>query len=171
MADTAPSAAPPAPPTDLTMGILARRRIEAEIIKPIYEEMKAAFGVEAARGVIERAVKKAALESARAFAATEKGGTSLRSFAALQPLWQKEDALRLDVLRSDDEAMDYNVTRCRYAEMYHAMGLGEIGHLLSCNRDATFIEGYDPSIKMERTQTIMQGASHCDFRYRAAPAK
>ena len=34
------------PAPDLQMGILQRRRIEAEIIKPIYEEMKAAFGAE-----------------------------------------------------------------------------------------------------------------------------
>jgi hypothetical protein len=50
--------------------------------------------------------------------------------------------------------------------MYRAMGLGEIGHLLSCQRDATFCEGYDPKLKMTRTQTIMQGADRCDFRYR-----
>jgi hypothetical protein len=45
------------------------------------------------------------------------------------------------------------------------MGLGEIGHLLSCQRDGTFCEGYDDRIKLKRTQTIMQGASHCDFDY------
>jgi len=27
-------------------------------------------------------------------------------------------------------------------------------------------EGFGPEIKLTRTQTIMQGASHCDFRYR-----
>jgi hypothetical protein len=26
--------------------------------------------------------------------------------------------------------------------------------------------GYDPKLKLTRTQTIMGGASHCDFRYR-----
>jgi hypothetical protein len=45
------------------------------------------------------------------------------------------------------------------------MGLGEIGHLLSCQRDGTFCEGYDDRIKLKRTQTIMQGATHCDFDY------
>jgi hypothetical protein len=49
--------------------------------------------------------------------------------------------------------------------MYRAMGLGEIGHLLSCNRDGDFCIGYNPEMKLERTQTIMKGASHCDFRY------
>jgi L-2-amino-thiazoline-4-carboxylic acid hydrolase len=57
-------------------------------------------------------------------------------------------------------------TRCRYAEMYRAMGLAELGALLSCNRDGAFCEGYDPRLKLERTQTLMGGASHCDFRYR-----
>jgi hypothetical protein len=50
--------------------------------------------------------------------------------------------------------------------MYKAMGLGEIGHLLSCQRDGTFCEGYDPKLKLTRTRTIMQGASRCDFAYR-----
>ena len=59
----------------------------------------------------------------------------------------------------------FDVERCRYAEMYKEMGLGEIGHLLSCQRDATFCQGYDPRLKFTRSQTIMQGASHCDFRY------
>jgi hypothetical protein len=27
------------------------------------------------------------------------------------------------------------------------------------------VEGFNPKIKLERTQTIMEGADHCDFRY------
>lgn len=154
------------PAPDLQMGILQRRRIEAEIIKPIYEEMKTAFGEAAAKGVIERAIRKAAIEAGKQFAAQAKDGTSLASFSAIQPLWTKEDALRIEKLREDKEHLDFNVVRCRYAEMYREMGLGEIGHLLSCNRDGTFIEGYDSRIEFQRTQTIMGGASHCDFRYR-----
>jgi hypothetical protein len=49
------------------------------------------------------------------------------------------------------------------------MGLGKIGHLLSCNRDGTFCQGYDPNISLERKQTIMEGASCCTFRYRYKP--
>ncbi|MGA1858635.1 L-2-amino-thiazoline-4-carboxylic acid hydrolase [Azospirillum sp. 11R-A] len=149
-----------------TMGILERRRIEAEILKPVYEEMAARLGEATAQEILGAAITKAALAAAKSFAETEPEGTSLKSFADLQPLWTKDDALQLDVKRQDDTHFDYNVTRCRYAEMYREMGLGSIGHLLSCNRDAAFCTGYDPRIKMERTQTIMQGADHCDFRYR-----
>jgi L-2-amino-thiazoline-4-carboxylic acid hydrolase len=51
------------------------------------------------------------------------------------------------------------------------MGLREIGDLLSCCRDGAFCEGYDPRIKLTRTQTIMGGASHCDFRYRVGASE
>lgn len=148
------------------MGILERRRIEAEILKPVYEEMAARVGEPLAQEILGAAITKAALAAASAFAATEPEGTSLASFADLQHLWTKDDALRIEVKRRDDTHFDYDVTRCRYAEMYRAMGLGSIGHLLSCNRDAAFCTGYDPRITMERTQTIMQGAERCDFRYR-----
>ena len=51
------------------------------------------------------------------------------------------------------------------------MGLGGLGDILSCDRDGAFCEGYDPRIELTRTQTIMGGASHCDFRYRAEAKK
>jgi len=50
--------------------------------------------------------------------------------------------------------------------MYREMGLGHIGHLLSCNRDSSFCIGYNPEMQLTRTQTIMEGAAFCDFRYR-----
>jgi hypothetical protein len=59
----------------------------------------------------------------------------------------------------------FNVTRCRYAEMYRALGIPELGALLSCNRDAALIAGFNPDIKLIRSQTIMEGAPFCDFRY------
>ena len=84
-------------------------------------------------------------------------------------MWTKDDALTIEVLEDKPGVFDFNVKRCRYAETYRAMGLGAIGELLSCNRDGAFCEGYDPRIKLTRTQTIMGGASHCDFRYRSGP--
>jgi len=70
-----------------------------------------------------------------------------------------------DVVERTDTTFAFNVTRCRYAEMYRALGVPELGEILSCNRDGSMIEGFNGSIRFGRTQTIMQGASHCDFRY------
>jgi hypothetical protein len=49
--------------------------------------------------------------------------------------------------------------------MYKELGIGELGALLSCGRDAALIVGFNPKIKFTRTQTIMEGAPFCDFRY------
>lgn len=71
------------------------------------------------------------------------------------------------MLRDDGTAFDFDVTRCRFAEMYTRLGLADLGGLLSCNRDAAMIEGFNPGIAFTRTQTIMEGAACCNFRYRA----
>lgn len=149
------------------LGILARRKIEAEIIKPIYQILVREIGKTRAQAVIGEAIENAAIEAGKRFAAQEPNGADLRSFAALQYLWEKDDALRVEVINQDAQHFDYNVTRCRYAEMYHEMGLGEIGHLLSCARDSQFIVGYAPEVDLQRSQTIMSGAPCCDFRYTA----
>jgi len=148
------------------LGILTRRRIEAEIIKPIYEEMVARFGRDGARAVLRAAVTKAAVEAGRRYAERAGGKTDLEGFAALLPQWQQDGALEVEVLERSGNRFDYDVTRCRYAEMYREMGLAEIGDILSCQRDGTFCQGYDPRITLDRTTTIMQGARRCDFRYR-----
>ena len=147
------------------LSMLEKRKIEAEILKEVYETLKASHGEEVAKRTIAESVRRSAIEQARAFAAAAPGGTSLKAFQDVMPLWTKGGALEIEVKEQSETHFTFNVTRCRYAETYKAMGLGEIGHLLSCNRDGAFCEGYDPKLKLERTQTIMQGASHCDFKY------
>jgi hypothetical protein len=152
--------------SDERMGILRQRRIEAAFAKGVYEEMKAELGEARAKAILSRAVVKMAKDTAAEMAKEAPGGEpSLAHFIALQPLWTKDDALRIETLRQDGKHYDFNVTRCRYAEMYREMGLADLGAVLSCNRDGAFCEGYHPKMKLERTQTIMGGATHCNFRY------
>jgi len=146
--------------------IIERRRIEAELLKELYETLLARHGRTEARRVIAETVRRSAIAQAGRFAAEAEGGTSLESFAAIQHHWTANGALEIEVVRRDAEHFDFNVTRCRYAEMYRAMGLRDLGPLLSCARDGAFCEGYDPRLQLTRTQTIMEGASHCDFHYR-----
>jgi hypothetical protein len=148
------------------ISILDQRRIEAGIVKPIYETLVAELGVERARDLIGAAIRKAAMDTGRRFAQADEGRTNLVRFAQLFELWKEGNAYDMEVLQSTPEHFDFNIKRCSYAEMYKEMGLGDIGHLLSCQRDGVFCEGYDEKIKMTRTQTVMQGASHCDFRFR-----
>ena len=148
------------------LSMLDKRKIEAEILKEVYETLKASHGVEVAKATVSESVRRSAIEQARQFGAVAPGGTSLKAFQDVMPLWTKGGALEIEVKEQTDTTFTFNVVRCQYAETYKAMGLGEIGALLSCNRDGAFCEGYDPKLKLERSQTIMGGASHCDFKYR-----
>lgn len=148
------------------MPILTQRRIEAAFAKGVYDEMKAELGEETAQRILSNAVIKLAKQAAAEMAKQAPDGkANLDSFRAIQPRWTAEDALRIDVVKSTASEFNFNVTRCRYAEMYRAMGLADLGALLSCNRDGAFCEGYDSQLKLQRTQTLMGGATHCDFRY------
>ena len=148
------------------LSMLDKRTIEAEILKEVYLTLKESHGEDVAKKTIAESVRRSAIEQARAFAAAAPGGTSLKAFQDVMPLWTKGGALEIEVKEQTDQTFTFNVVRCRYAETYKAMGLGEIGHLLSCNRDGAFCEGYDPNISLERKQTIMQGAPCCTFRYK-----
>lgn len=152
--------------TDLS--ILERRRIEAQILKNVHEVIEARSGQAEADQVIGAAVSQSAIQQGQEFAARLGHAPDLEDFAAILPNWTKGGALEIETLQASAEALEFNVTRCRYAEMYREMGLGRIGHLLSCNRDGDFCIGYNPEMELTRTQTIMSGASHCDFRYRMA---
>ena len=149
--------------------VLVKRRLQAEAIKPLYESMVEALGSEQANAILDQSIRKAAKTEARQFAERASNGTSMRSFIDLLELWTRGGALEIEVKHADDERFDFDVTRCRYAEMYREMGLAEIGHLLSCNRDGAFCEGYDPKLKLQREQTIMSGSPCCTFAIDTIP--
>lgn len=145
---------------------LVKRRLQAQVIGPIYAEMAAAIGEEKAAAILDAAVRKAAIAEGKEFAAKAPNGeTSMADFIKLYELWTHDGALEIEVIEASDTTFNFDVVRCRYAETYRDMGLGHIGHLMSCNRDGTFCEGYDPDIALDREHTIMGGSPRCTFRY------
>lgn len=147
------------------LGVLKRREIEARIVAPLLQALGERFGraevLAIAREVIISVARAQGGELAQAMA-----GNGLTQLAGSLTAWKKDDAMQLEVLAQSEQEFAFNVTRCRYAEMYRALGLEELGALLSCNRDAALIEGFNPQVELTRTQTLLQGAPHCDFRYR-----
>lgn len=154
-----------------TLPIIERRRIEAEILKHVYDVLKERQGEAAAREVVDAAVSRSAIEQGARFRAELGRDPNLADFADILPNWTKGGSLELEVHHAGPDRLDFDVTRCRYAEMYRDMGLGEIGHILSCNRDGEFCTGYNPAMELTRTETIMSGAKRCDFRYRLKPTE
>jgi hypothetical protein len=150
------------------VSLLQQREIEAKIVGPVFQAFAAEIGIQRAKEILAGAIKKLAYAAGCA-AAQAAGGNDIAHLGQTTEKWSQAEALTLDILRRDEQTLDFNVTRCRFAEMYRRLGLEELGPILSCNRDATMIEGFNPAIEFTRTQTLMEGAEHCDFRYRLAP--
>jgi hypothetical protein len=146
------------------ISILARREIEARILSPVIAAFIQEVGKERALQIFEPIIQSLARESGRQLAKW-MDGNSLEAFARGMDLWTREDALQLEIIEQNPKRFAFNVTRCRYADMYKELGILEFGKILSCNRDAALIEGMNPKIRFTRTQTIMEGAPFCDFRY------
>lgn len=145
------------------VGVLTRREIEARILAPVLDALGQEFGrarvIEVARGAV------AAIAREQGAAMAEGGDTSLPAFFARWEPWTRAGALEVHVIEDTEQRLAFDVTRCRYAEMYRALGIPELGEVLSCQRDAALIDGFAPDVTFTRTQTIMQGAPCCDFRY------
>ena len=70
-----------------------------------------------------------------------------------------------EVLEETDDTLVFNVSRCKYAEVYEKDDMQDLGLCLSCNRDFPFTKGFNPDFKLIRSKTIMEGADVCDFRF------
>ena len=155
-------------PTDVelnSIGVLKRRTIEARILAPVIKAMAAEFGTDRVHAVLSKVIVEIAKSQGTAMAA-KCDGNSPADLAGTLDQWRADGALEMDVLEQNEEKLSYNITRCRYAEMYRELGIPELGAILSCGRDAALIEGFNPMVQLTRTQTLLGGASHCDFRYR-----
>jgi predicted ArsR family transcriptional regulator len=146
------------------IGVLVRREIEARLLVPLLKALGEEFGRERVLEITRQVVEQISREQG-AQLAERMGGCSLAHFAASLDNWKKDDAMQLDVLERSETEFSFNVTRCRYAEMYQELGLTEIGSILSCSRDFNLIQGFNPKVKLNRKQTIMEGALYCDFRF------
>jgi predicted hydrocarbon binding protein len=148
------------------IGILKRREIEARILAPILDALGEELGRERVLEVVRKTVVKIAQAQGRELA-TKLGRSDLHSFASSLDAWSKDGALELRILNQDAKSLEFDVTECKYAAMYRNLGIEELGAILSCSRDAAFVEGFNEDITLTRTQTIMQGAHACDFRFSA----
>lgn len=147
-----------------TIGVLTRREIEARMLGPLLKALSKEFGEEKVLSVVRQTIVEIARQQGEQLARIA-GGCSLLHYAASLEAWKKDDAMEMELLEQNEQHLSFNVTRCRYAEMYASLGMQKLGEVLSCNRDRSLIEGFNPQVRLERSQTIMSGKEFCDFRY------
>ena len=156
----------PATATVDDLSLLERRRIEAGVLVTMIRAFQKEFGEERVNALVGETIRGIAREQGEATRQRVKIETieDFKGRMASGPI--AEGSLTVDVVESTDSAYGFNVMNCKFVEMYREMGAGDLGFLLSCNRDAASFQGMAPGLEFERTQTRMQGAAFCDFRYR-----
>ncbi len=150
--------------------VIERAKIQAQDLVPLIKALQAELSKERANALVRRVLgdvyRRLGEQWWRAKQSRHVGENMTLAFAS----FAKGDAVEYSVRAQSQDTYEIDVTGCRYAQFYKELGEPELGFLLVCSSDFPFAEGFGPDIKLTRTQTIMQGASHCDFRYRQQKA-
>jgi hypothetical protein len=153
--------------TEPTVSLLDEVKLQARVLVPLVRALRERMGkaeddklVEAALRDWSRALHKRIGE--------EKGGGARQQWDAIWADLRPRigNAIDREFLKDDGVVREYNVTRCSYAEFFKALGEPELGRFLLCDLDHDVADVGAPDVEFKRTQTIMQGAAYCDFRYR-----
>ena len=153
---------------DITM--LDKVKIQAQVLVPVMRALRAELGRDKADALVKGALRD---WSKRLFAEIGKDieGSPYRKFAtmntALADVTMRE--VSFDMHRRDKQALEFDITSCRFAEFFRALGEPELGALLICHVDADIADAGGDEVNFSRTQTLMQGASCCNFRYKFEP--
>lgn len=153
--------------TDPKIPLLDQLRIEASVIAPVLNALRAELGRRRADDLVMSALRDQRREVGRRLGSLF-AGTTREKFA----MFVAGNAARVggdidfEILKQDDSVMDVDITGCRFAELFHALGEPQLGAALACECDDHAAEVIGPELEYSRTQTIMKGASCCDFRYR-----
>ncbi len=151
--------------------LIEQAKIQARVLVPLVRALQAELGEERANALVRKSLGALYRQYGEAWWLAqgtnkfdEKLATAFEKFAA-------GGALDYQVVKQTATTFELNVTACRYAKFYQELGAPELGFLLTCSSDFPFAEGFGSDVQLTRTQTIMQGADHCDFRYRLKQEK
>jgi hypothetical protein len=154
----------------MSVSVLRQAKIQAQVLVPLLKAMQAELGEERANAIARTALRDLYRRYGEEFWRAKNEENIGKAMTSAFATFARDDALDFEVKEQSQDAFDIDVRRCRYAEFYNAMGEPELGFLLVCSADFLMAEGFGPEIKLTRTQTIMQGASHCNFRYKRSRA-
>jgi hypothetical protein len=77
--------------------------------------------------------------------------------------------LEVEFIRASDTEVVHRVTECEWARYYQERH-PRVGYLLACCMDNAVYRSLNPRIRLQRTSTLMEGGTACDFRVYALEA-
>jgi hypothetical protein len=155
---------------DPSISMLDKTKIQAQVLVPVMRALRAELGRDKADALVKGALRD---WSKQIFADIADGidASPRRKFAAMNTALADvtEREVTFDMHRRDKQALEFDIKTCRFAEFFRALGEPELGALLICQTDVDIAEAGGSEVSFSRTQTLMQGASCCNFRYKFEP--
>jgi len=133
-------------------------KIQARAMIPVVKALEAELGKEKAHAIVGEAIA----ESYADFILSRIPDRNTHPGETEQPFEYDVDS---EVVEHTDKSYFVNMTRCAYADYFHKIGEPEVGALLCCGVDFPVEKRLRPNWEFRRTQTLMQGAPYCDFRW------
>jgi hypothetical protein len=153
--------------TNPEISLLDQAKIQAQVLVPLLKALRAELGEERANRLVTIALRDWSRDMFLRMGALMPGSPKDK-WAALSAAAMPRIGADIDfeMLKQDSDALEFNITGCRYADFFRALGEPELGAVLTCEADKHMVEVGSPEVELTRTQTIMKGAKYCDFRYR-----
>jgi len=76
-----------------------------------------------------------------------------------------ENMMTWDIIEESDRAYEIRVTECLWAKTFQERDAADIGYATICYGDFSDARAYHSKLRLERTQTLMQGHECCNHRW------
>ena len=153
-------------PIDQGISLLDEAKIQANVIVPILKALRKEIGVDRADRIVASALHNSLRSRYEEHGAQTRGNPKDKWLAMSTEMFARIGGdIDVEWISQDIASLSFNVTGCRYADFFRQLGEPDLGAVLLCELDNHVVAAAGPGVELARTQTVMRGATHCDFRY------
>src|SRR5262245_2597914 len=140
---------------DPRLSLLDKTRIQAQVLVPVLRALRAELGKEKADTIVKQALRDWSKQLFADVGASVEG-SARRKWAVMHTALAdvSEREVTVEMRRHDKEALEFDVTHCRFAEFFRALGEPELGALLVCATDFDIVDAGGSDVSLSRDQTL-----------------
>ena len=122
---------------DPRLSLLDKTRIQAQVLVPVLGALRAELGKEKADAIVKEALRGWSKDLFAAIGDSVDGNPR-RKWAAMHSAMAEatEHDVTVEMRRHDKEALEFDITHCRFAEFFRALGEPELGVKLTSRSPA-----------------------------------
>lgn len=143
-------------------------KAQAIVLVPVVRALEKELGRDEAHRIVHDALKDTFFKFGQQMAKdTMKGceGNFGKQAIIGADLFAEGGALEIESQEVTEKNYKFEVTGCKYSELYKSLDAPELGFLFACNQDYPFQNGWGDKHVMHRPQTRMEGYSRCKFNW------